>query len=278
MKIHQARKILLDILLPAYGKRESENIARIYFEDRFSVDAGADIDLTRMQEKLFYSDMKRFKEGEPVQYITGKAFFYKYFFKVNKHVLIPRQETELLVFHALQDCNGKPQKILDIGSGSGCVAISLAKQCPAFHVTGIDISEDAIDVAKENKKMLAAENVEFLVHDFLDAASWEKLTVYDMIVSNPPYVSRDEKDLMSYSALKYEPAIALFPPGEDYMIFYKKILDFAAAHLKAKGKLIMEINEFAFRDLLNIIKKYPYDCTIVDDINTKPRILICLKT
>ena len=277
IEIAGAKKELFDLLKVKYGEREARNIVKIYFEDRFDMPLSGKESLDAEQQKMFYNDLKRFEAGEPVQYITGKAFFYKYLFKVNRHVLIPRQETELLVYYTVENCLEKDKKynILDIGTGSGCIAISIAKECSNALVTGIDISEKALEVARENRDLLDASYVEFLKFDFLDSEKHAELPLYDIIVSNPPYIHEEEKSRMEANVLEYEPRIALFPPGDDYLIFYKKILDFALQHLKEKGKLICEINEFALADILKLLKKYPYDCIIQKDLNDKPRVLIC---
>ncbi len=224
--------------------------------------------------KIIKEDIKRFKTGEPVQYITGKAFFYDNFFIVDKSVLIPRPETEHLVDLAIKYAkNFQSPKIIDIGTGSGCIALSIAKKITSSEILAIDISCEALKIAEKNKKTLNIKNVVFEKSDFLIKSQWNKYGVFDIIVSNPPYIDYEEKRFMSDSTIRFEPDIALFPQDEDTLIFYKNIIDFAEDHLSKTGVVLCEINEFKSKEIENILYDSSFDFDIIDDMQNKPRIL-----
>ncbi|MBK7094486.1 MAG: peptide chain release factor N(5)-glutamine methyltransferase [Saprospiraceae bacterium] len=252
--------------------RESENIAKIYFEDRFQIKGNSENVFSEQFINIFDQDLERFKLQEPVQYITGKAWFYKYLFLVNDSVLIPRPETEELVKYIL---DLKPffrnPEILDIGTGSGCIALSIGKEWHDAKIKAIEISADAIKIAERNKSGLKANNVNFECWDFLDEKNWKYLDKFDIIVSNPPYIPFEEASEMDFSTLNYEPKIALFPEGQDHLIFYRKIIDFATNHLNPGGKILCEINEFHAAEISNMMSTY--NLRILKDIRDKDRIL-----
>ena len=217
-----------------------------------------EIELDSNKEKLFLDALDRLKKNEPVQYILGKTAFMDLEFKLNSSVLIPRPETEELVRLILkEDLDGK--EILDIGTGSGCIAVSLAKNLPNAKVTALDLSEEAIDVAKENAKMNDVE-VNFISADIFDYKSEKK---YDIIVSNPPYITESEKVLMKRNVLGYEPKQALFVKNDDPLIFYKAILDFSKNSLVKNGKIYFEINQAYNNQIKDLSYDYGYyniDC------------------
>ena len=217
-----------------------------------------EIELDSNKEKLFLDALDRLKKNEPVQYILGKTAFMDLEFKLNSSVLIPRPETEELVRLILkEDLDGK--EILDIGTGSGCIAVSLAKNLPNAKVTALDLSEEAIDVAKENAKMNDVE-VNFISADIFDYKSEKK---YDIIVSNPPYITESEKVLMKRNVLEYEPKQALFVKNDDPLIFYKAILDFSKNSLVKNGKIYFEINQAYNNQIKDLSYDYGYyniDC------------------
>jgi release factor glutamine methyltransferase len=235
---------LLDALLPISASAEAHNILKIYLEDRFGIKTLDRLtSLSAEQEKIFTNDLVLFKAQLPVQYIVGKAFFYNHFFEVNPNTLIPRPETEELVAFALQRLRHRPSvplRVLDIGTGSGCIAISIWKESPRVHMNAIDISKEALELAQKNAKRLKAE-IEFLHMDFLQNQEWEKLGDYDLIVSNPPYVSMEDYEQLEKSVREYEPRVALTPGVEDALVFYKHILLFAGKHLKEEGEVVLEL-------------------------------------
>ena len=206
------------------------------------------------------------KENKPIQYILGETEFYGLKFKVNKHTLIPRPETEELVDWILkEDFNS----VLDIGTGSGCIAISLAKHSTA-QIAAIDNCEKALEVAKENAKLNRV-NIKFCTQDILQSTSLLNL---DLIVSNPPYILESEKQNMKANVLKYEPHLALFTPDKDPLLFYKKIGGLAAKSLNCGGKLFFEINEQYGAEILKILSKIGFvDIAFKKDINDKERMI-----
>jgi release factor glutamine methyltransferase len=195
------------------------------------------------EEIAFDKAIERLKKQEPVQYIIGETHFYGMSFMVNKHVLIPRPETEELVDWILQDhvTSGMPVKILDIGTGSGCIAIALAKKIPEAQVYAIDVSEQAIEVARQNAKRNQI-NVTFMHLDILKTE--ELFQEFDIIVSNPPYVRMLEKKEMKSNVLDHEPPQALFVSDDCPLLFYEKITDLAKEKLTEKGSLYFEINQY----------------------------------
>ena len=206
------------------------------------------------------------KTKKPLQYILGTTEFYGLKFKVNKHTLIPRPETEELVEWILKE---EFSSALDIGTGSGCIAITLAKNTNA-KITAIDVSEDALQVAKENARINEVE-INFLQQDILQTTSLPKT---DVIVSNPPYVLESEKEKMQQNILQYEPHLALFPPDKEPLLFYKKIGNLAVKSLNCGGKLYFEINEQYGVEILALLSKIGFvDIALKKDINDKDRMI-----
>ncbi len=189
----------------------------------------------------------------PLQYVTGKAFFMEMEFSVNPSVLIPRPETEELVSLILKDLSGRKAhqnlRILDIGAGSGCISVALKHNLPEAKVIAIDISEEALAVAMKNAETNITE-VEFLKINILDDTQWGVLQQFDLIVSNPPYVTNSEKVLMQSNVLYNEPHIALFVPDNDPLVFYRCIMNFAKTKLVEGGTIWLEINEAFGQQLL----------------------------
>lgn len=189
----------------------------------------------------FEKAIDRLKKYEPIQYILGDTEFYGLVIKVNPSVLIPRPETEELVDWIINDCkNRKSISILDVGTGSGCIAIALSKNLPNASVVALDVSSEALIIARQNAIDNKVE-IEFVEADILD---WDSTNMqFDVIVSNPPYVRELEKQMMSANVLDHEPHLALFVEDDDALLFYKKITDVAADILKPNGQLYFEINE-----------------------------------
>ena len=203
-----------------------------------------EIDLDDEKQILFLNALERLKTHEPIQYLLGKTTFMDLEFKVNSSVLIPRPETEELVRLMLkEDLDGK--EILDIGTGSGCIAISLAKNLPNAKVAALDISIDAIDVAKENAELNNVE-IEFINADIFN---YESEKIYDIIVSNPPYVTESEKVLMKKNVLDFEPELALFVDNTDPLTYYHEIIDLLMTNLNLEGYLFFEINNKYYKEI-----------------------------
>tara|TARA_Y100000590_G_scaffold282158_1_gene317382 strand:+ start:1233 stop:2066 length:834 start_codon:yes stop_codon:yes gene_type:complete len=229
-----------------------------------------EIELDSNKEILFLDALNRLKTHEPIQYVLGKTIFMDLEFKVNSNVLIPRPETEELVRLMLkEDLDGK--EILDIGTGSGCIAISLAKNLPNAKVSAIDISEDALEVARENAKLNNVD-IDFINADIFDYKSEKK---YDVIVSNPPYVTESEKLLMKRNVLKYEPNSALFVDNDNPLIYYEKILELAKNQLNNDGKIYFEMNEKYKDQISNLLKnKFYNNVNFIKDFNEKYRFCV----
>lgn len=222
--------------------------------------------------------MNELKEGKPLQYILGEAWFYKYPFKVNESVLIPRPETEELVEWALKQIHTltsekKPLKILDIGTGSGCIPITLKKEIPELHITSIDISPKALEIAKENAASLHTK-IEFIELDFLNEHSWKKLNVYDIIISNPPYIPVDEKETLSVNVRHHEPHQALFVPENHPQLFYHKIAQFGKSHLAPNGIIFLELHQDFALDTKKLFEERGYKNVILKkDMSGNDRML-----
>ncbi|MDA7808266.1 peptide chain release factor N(5)-glutamine methyltransferase [Flavobacteriaceae bacterium] len=217
------------------------------------------------QDKL----LKRY----PLQYITGWAHFRSLKLKVDQRVLIPRPETEELVDWILEDCSKHkdgPKELLDMGTGSGCIAIALAKENPQLSVSALDQEKSIIDLARENAHQNKVK-VEFFQQNLLQMDSLKRS--FDMIVSNPPYVSVEEKKEMKSNVLDHEPHKALFVPDNDPLIFYRKILEFATGQLLPKGSIYFEINPLFIDELCSLIQQFDYTICKRMDIFGKERML-----
>lgn len=216
------------------------------------------------------------KLNKPIQYILGKTEFYNLPFHVSPGVLIPRPETEELVDWIIKENRIGYHQILDIGTGSGIIAIALAKNMTGSIVTAIDISNDALTITRENCKLNNIENIQILNHDILNPKNSLENT-FDIIVSNPPYVTEKEKVLMHPNVLDYEPSIALFVSDNDPLIFYRHIIEFAILHLNSGGKIYFEINELFGNELALLLEEKNFnEIVLKKDINNKDRMIRAL--
>lgn len=265
-------------LSSVYEMDELNSIFNLLAEDylkipRSKILLADEIDLNEPNQILFLSALERLKTHEPIQYVLGKTTFMDLEFKVNSSVLIPRLETEELVRLMLkEDLDGK--EILDIGTGSGCIAISLAKNLPNAKVSALDISKDALEIAKENAKSNNVD-IEFINADIFEYKSEKK---YDIIVSNPPYVLESEKMLMKQNVLNYEPEIALFVDDINALKYYESVIKFSLNNLNPQGQIFFETNENYKDELNKLAQNYEYN--IIEfklDINDKNRFLILSK-
>lgn len=210
-----------------------------------------DFCLSSSHQNILQETISRLLKFEPIQYIYGVAHFYHLKFKVTSEVLIPRPETEELVDIVIKNTQNQVVKILDIGTGSGCISISLAKNLALAEVSAIDISENALQIAIENA-LLNNVKVQFIQKDILNTGQLTQK--YDIIISNPPYVKEDEKKEMNRNVLEYEPALALFVSNIDPLIFYKKIALLAFNHLNDQGILYLEINQSLGKEMIELVK------------------------
>lgn len=266
------RQSLQDIYLP----EEVKALTMLICCDMLCLDAldiylGKDMILSECKERELENIIFRLQKNEPIQYIRGFAEFDGRRFKVAPGVLIPRPETVELVELVARE-NASARRLLDIGTGSGCIAISLDKKLPEAEVEAWDISEDALAIARENNKELAAD-VTFLQRDVL-FDDWEKAPSFDVIVSNPPYVTEAEKKDMDANVLDWEPELALFVPDDDPLRFYRRIADLGRELLLPDGKLYFEINQAYGRETAHILEMNQYhDVRVIRDIFGKERIV-----
>lgn len=279
MTIHEAYQQTLLQLYHRYDDRESANITDLLLEhvtgfrkiDRI-MNRQALVSFTqqtRMEELL-----EQLKAGRPVQYVLGECWFGDLKFEVNESVLIPRPETEELVDWILKDHPQKETEIylLDIGTGSGCIPITVKHKKPLWHVTALEVSTDALHLAQRNATINQLK-VDFRQLDFLNAANWKSLRKFDIIVSNPPYIKKNEATSMHENVLAYEPHLALFVDDEDPLIFYRNIAVFGCQHLSAGGAIYVEINESLGAATADVFQAQGYSCEICTDMQGKERMI-----
>ncbi len=273
MEIKQAYQYLYNTLVPIYGQGEAASLTRILFEDAFQITNPNKVgDLDEEQAQRFLNYTERFLHREPIQYILGQADFFGLKLQVSPDVLIPRQETEELVAWIIETYRKKSNiRLLDIGTGSGCIPIALKKKLPNLEVWALDVSSAALQISKTNAKKYETD-IYFRKLDILNEKLWYTLPSFDCIVSNPPYIGFDEKDKMPDWVLKYEPSLALF--SEDPLLFYKKIATFAQQKLQKRGKLFFELNEFNADQVQTILQEKNYtNLELRQDLNGKNRML-----
>ncbi|MDG2444084.1 MAG: peptide chain release factor N(5)-glutamine methyltransferase [Flavobacteriaceae bacterium] len=231
---------------------------------------------------LLRSSTKLLEQEIPIQYILGKTEFYGFPFILNEHVLIPRPETEELITSILENvlktksfhtnANEKQLKILDIGTGSGCIPISLKKSLPFAEITAIDVSNEALTIAKKNA-VLNKVDINLTQQDILNTTSLNQL--YDVIVSNPPYVRESEKKEIKNNVLNNEPHMALFVEDNNPLVFYNKIAELAKNHLTKNGTLFFEINQYLGKETVELIKLKGFNkIQLKKDIFGRDRIII----
>lgn len=242
--------------------------------------------ITKAEEQPLFEALSKLKLKQPIQYILGETEFYGLRFKVNKHTLIPRPETEELVAFVIanfkeQQTNNQPIKILDIGTGSGCIAISLAKHVPEAKVYAIDVSEAALKVAKQNAELNEV-TIEFIHDNILNPRHAELVSAsqkFDIIVSNPPYVRQLEKPEIQSNVLDNEPHLALFVDDENPLQFYKAICEFAQINLKDNGCLYFEINEYLGEEMVQLLYDYQFKAIeLKKDMFGKDRMITGVKS
>jgi release factor glutamine methyltransferase len=248
MRVGEARALLRGALAAVYEEREAGNIARMVMEEAFGA-RGLDDDrraLTSRELARLARLRSRLLAGEPAQYVLGVAYFHGLPFKVGPEVLIPRPETEELTEWALLTLReafpGVPTRALDIGTGSGCIAITLKKRLPRLEMWALDISAQALRLARENAARHAVE-LHWLEMNILDPARWQALPACQLIVSNPPYIPLNETAAVPELVKRYEPALALFVPDDDPLCFYRAIIDCARLCLAPGGYVFFETNE-----------------------------------
>jgi release factor glutamine methyltransferase len=282
MKIKDFKTIFINELLSIYDKQECESIFYIVLENKQllkRIDLALQPDLTFTETELtdWNLILNQLKTEKPIQYIIGSTFFYDLEFFVDQNVLIPRQETEELVDLIIKENKNHDSdtlKILDIGTGSGCIAISIAKYIPKGSVTALDVSEKALAVAKKNAQHNQV-NVNFELKNILQTNDLNQL--YDIIVSNPPYIRNLEKKEIKKNVLDNEPHLALFVENHDPLIFYRKIAELAQKNLSENGKLYFEINQYLGLETVDLLEKMNFkEIKLIQDIYNNHRMVSCI--
>ena len=272
------RKTLKDY----YSKNEIDFYFKILINSFFNWDStlialNPKKQLTILESSKLIKTINNLKKFKPIQYITGESFFMGLKFKVNRNVLIPRQETEELVEWIINDNRDFQNKInvIDIGTGSGCIAISLSKKKRNFNLTAIDNSDRSLLVAKENARLNKVK-INFINNDILKPLNDK--TIYDIIISNPPYIADSEIKNIEDKVLKFEPYNAIFVDKKNPLIFYKAIIDFSLSNLKKEGKIYFEINPIFYNSLLTLIESYnKFNLVVKKDISSKNRMIRLMK-
>ena len=263
-------------LQECYPPREAANLSRIVCcemlgQSHIDYYLGKDMILSPNDERELESILSRLCNFEPIQYVQGTARFLGRTFRVAPGVLIPRPETEELVERMLEEV-APASRILDIGTGSGCIAVTLSKELPEAEVTAWDISGEALAIAGDNNRLLQT-SVQFVQRDVLTYQPVEG-ECFDVIVSNPPYVTETEKNEMDANVLDWEPGLALFVPDEDPLRFYNRIARLGSELLLPGGKLYFEINQAYGRETAHILEMNQYrDVRVIKDIFGKDRIV-----
>ncbi|UZO82674.1 peptide chain release factor N(5)-glutamine methyltransferase [Aquimarina sp. ERC-38] len=279
MNVRELREAFIKQLIPIYGIDEAQSFFYLASEKwlkksrvQIVIDSSEEIDL--QEASLFKDALERLKKEEPIQYILGEAFFYDTYFKVNKNVLIPRPETEELVRWIIQDVKSignYKTNILDIGTGSGCIAVTLAKKLKQASVSAMDISKEALHIAVKNAEA-QEQRMHWIQKNILTTDQLPD--TYQVIVSNPPYVRCMEKEQMQANVLAYEPGLALFVEDHNPLLFYQKIAELGTKHLVKGGHLYFEINEYLGSETMRLLEKIGYqDIQLRKDMYGKHRFI-----
>jgi len=282
MTIKQATDMMNRSLIELYPKSEIRQFAHLFFGKYLGLSSveiltRGETELTAQVEQLFDDALSRLKKGEPIQYVLGEAWFGNLKFEVARGVLIPRPETEELVEWVLSDMEDASPRVLDIGTGSGCIAVSVAKALPYASVDAWDISAEALTIATRNADRLGTQ-VSFSQVDVLKVKPETVEGTYDIIISNPPYVRHSEKPQMHVNVLDYEPHTALFVDDEDALIFYRTIAKLAFQILNPEGKLFFEINEALGAAMRSLLEQKGFtNIEVRADIFGKERMLMATK-
>ena len=279
MTIDEAHRQLISQLGTLYDDREAATITSMVMEKLTGMDRSLRVihktdPVNETGIMLFQQYMKELMEHRPVQYVLAEAWFAGLKFYVDEKVLIPRPETEELVDWVLVDTPSPASdfKALDIGTGSGCIPVSIGKKLPGIQMMACDISPDALEIARKNS-MDNRVQVNFFLCDIRDPASWENMPSQDLIVSNPPYIPEKQKDLLDNLVKNFEPALALFVPDDDPIIFYKLIGRFAQKKLLPDGKLFLEIHHDFAKEIVLWYQQNGFSVELRKDLSGKNRMI-----
>ena len=260
-----------------YEMREAQTIADWIFEDMANLPRHRRISnrtdcLDQVTALKLDEALTQLLQNKPVQYVLGEAWFYKMRLKVNEHVLIPRPETEELVQWIVDDISSSESKqIVDIGTGSGCIAIALKKELPTSTIMALDVSKEALKLARENASLQKA-TIQLKEINFLNPSSWTTLPAFNIIVSNPPYIPAGNKTKLAKNVVDFEPHIALFV-DEDPLIFYSSIARFALTHLTPGGSIYLEVHEDFANEVKTTFNEQKLECVIRKDIFGRDRMV-----
>lgn len=276
--LQKTKRHFTEVLTVKFPQREAEQLMRILLEDLFGIDLkrqlmNPELRIDEFQYFQLEQAVKRLLAGEPVQYVTGMARFGDLLIKVSPSVLIPRPETEEMVQKICASMpKEKPLRIWDIGTGSGCIAIALAKHFENAEVIAFDVSEEALQMAMENAESNGAK-VTFVQDDIMNPTSVFFAQPVDLVVSNPPYVCDSERAAMEANVLDWEPETALFVPDDDPLRFYRQILSLAKNQLNPQGQIWFEINEAKGEEMLSLCCEMGFTkAEILEDFSGKPRV------
>jgi release factor glutamine methyltransferase len=299
MKMADAERYISGRLQEVYEESEAKNIADLLIEHITSLSKNErlsrnEYEITPEQELAFRDDLQRLLKHEPIQYLMNKSWFYGLELFVDPSVLIPRPETEELVEWVINDIKASGLdvfardmagadktnllKILDVGTGSGCIALALKKAMPKAEIWGCDMSEEALNVARRNGSALDL-RVDFQGLNFLDPEQQRQLPTVNILVSNPPYIPIKDKQLMDRNVVEHEPHLALFVPNDDPLVFYRALAKFGMHRLYENGSIYMEIHEDLGNQVTDLFKEQGYFSVVVKkDMQGKNRMVKVKKT
>jgi len=298
MKLWEAEEYIKEQLKDIYGEDEASNIRDLAIEHATGLSKTASVsrrqdEISKEEAQQIINDVERLKRHEPIQYVMNKTWFYGMELYVDKNVLIPRPETEELVKWIVDDVKATGNdvfvrrsmeadettrlKILDVGTGSGCIALALKKTMPKAEVWGCDVSEESLNVARRNGSLLDI-RVDFQGMDFLDEGQQTLLPTVDIVVSNPPYVPARDKGQMNPNVVDHEPHTALFVTDNDPLVFYKALAQFGTKRLYEGGSMYMEIHEDLGKDVVKLFEKAGYNrVELRKDMQGKHRMVKVMK-
>ncbi len=283
MKLCEIQTIFKSALSKLYDVDETTAITRTVLMEVLNYSSTNII--SKQQEEISENDemqlmqiLNRLMKSEPMQYVLGYAWFCELKLKVNQHVLIPRPETEELVYWITDENKINSPSIFDIGTGSGCIAIALAKKIVGAKIMAMDVSKKALQLAEVNA-LTHHTKINFIEQDILRIGNSVPQNKYDIIVSNPPYVLQSEQSSMHPHVLNHEPHLALFVPDNDGLIFYKAIVEYANNNLNTNGKLYFEINEAKAEEVIQLFDDEHYkDVILKKDLQGKNRKVCAIKS
>jgi release factor glutamine methyltransferase len=259
-----------------YNVREAENIATLLLCYIFNLQNKIDLyekgqrDVNVSTEKLLAHKLKRLMRHEPIQHVIHKTWFYGLELYVNRNTLIPRPETEEMIQTIIAENVSSALNVIDIATGSGCIALALKKNRPEWKITATDISENALNVAKCNSKKEQL-SIQFLHDDIFNSVFFQQERKFDIIVSNPPYIPYQEKESMNKNVVLFEPSLALFVPDEHPLIFYASLIKLSKKCLTENGCLYAEIHELFAHDIELLFQQSDFSVHVYNDLNNKPR-------